>query len=292
MAKKSNAEFVKWFGPVLDALRDLGDSGRPREVYSRIAKNLAIPDEVLDETLKSGASRFQNQVAWARQYLVWEGLVDSSKRGTWTLTEQGRATHLTEIEARQIFLKWVAIHAEARKGQQVQEVVDPLQEDEDAAPGQVATDEAVDLLSTLRSLSPSGFEKVCRELLRESGFEKVEVTGGTADGGIDGHGVLEINPFVSFKVLFQCKRYAKGNLVSRAQVGDFRNAMIGRAEKGIIITTSGFSAAAVQEANREGAPQVELVDSEKLVEMFERVELGLKKRTVFDVDLAYFEKYR
>jgi len=63
MAKKSNAEFVKWFGPVLDALRDLGDSGRPREVYSRIAENLAIPDEVLDETLKSGASRFQNQVA-------------------------------------------------------------------------------------------------------------------------------------------------------------------------------------------------------------------------------------
>ena len=78
MAKKSNAEFVKWFGPVLDALRDLGDSGRPREVYSRIAENLAIPDEILDETLKSGASRFQNQVAWARQYLVWEGLVDSS----------------------------------------------------------------------------------------------------------------------------------------------------------------------------------------------------------------------
>jgi len=291
MAKQSNAEFVKWFGPLLDALRDLGDSGRPREVYARIATNLALPDKVLDETLKSGTSRFKNQVAWARQYLVWEGLVDSSKRGTWTLTEVGRTTHLTGNEAKQIFLKWVAIHAETRKRKQVQEV-DQTQEEEEAAPGEVATEEAVDLLSTLRSLSPLGFEKVCRELLRESGFERVEITGGTADGGIDGHGVLEINPFVSFKVLFQCKRYAKGNLVSRAQVGDFRNAMIGRAEKGIIITTSGFSNAAVQEANREGAPQVELVDGEKLVEMFERVELGLKKRTVFDVDLAYFEKYR
>jgi restriction system protein len=291
MAKQSNAEFVKWFGPLLDALRDLGDSGRPREVYARIAKNLALPDKVLDETLKSGTSRFKNQVAWARQYLVWDGLVDSSKRGTWTLTDEGRTTHLTVNEANRIFLKWVALHAEARKRKQVQEV-DHSQEEEETAPGEVATEEAIDLLSTLRSLSPLGFEKVCRELLRESGFEKVEITGGTADGGIDGHGVLEINPFVSFKVLFQCKRYAKGNLVSRAQVGDFRNAMIGRAEKGIIITTSGFSNAAVQEANREGAPQVELVDGEKLVEMFERVELGLKKRTVFDVDLAYFEKYR
>lgn len=153
-------------------------------------------------------------------------------------------------------------------------------------------DEKLDLINTLRSISPSGFEKVCRELLRESGFQNVEVTGGTADGGIDGYGTLEINSFVSFKVLFQCKRYGKGNLVSRAQVGDFRNTMIGRAEKGIIITTSGFSNAAVEEANREGAPQVELVDGDKLVEMFEKVELGLVKRTVYDVDPVYFEKFK
>jgi restriction system protein len=144
----------------------------------------------------------------------------------------------------------------------------------------------------LRSISPTGFEKVCRELLRESGFENVEVTGGSADGGIDGYGTLEINPFVSFRVLFQCKRYAKGNLVSRAQVGDFRNTMLGRAEKGIIITTSGFSNAAIQEASREGAPQVELVDGDKLVEMFQRVELGVFKRTIYDVDPAYFEKLK
>ena len=134
-------------------------------------------------------------------------------------------------------------------------------------------------------------DKVCRELRRESGFENVEITGGSADGGVDGFGTLEINPFVSFKVLFQCKRYKKGNLVSRAQVGDFRNAMIGRAEKGIIITTSAFSNAAIQEASREGAPQVELVDGIKLVEMFERVELGVRKRTVYDVDIAYFARF-
>jgi len=53
MAKKSQAEFVKWFGPLLDALRDLGDSGRPREVSARIAKNMNLSDQVLDETLMS-----------------------------------------------------------------------------------------------------------------------------------------------------------------------------------------------------------------------------------------------
>jgi len=210
MAKKAQAEFIRWFGPLLDALRDLGDSGRPREASARIAKNLKLPDELLDQTLKSGGSKFHNQVAWARQYLVWEGWLDSSKHGTWTLTEKGRTAHLDDKEARAIFLKWVSIHAENRKQKQdVQET-----EAELAAPGTTpetsTEEETLDLLSTLRSISPTGFEKVCRELLRESGFENVEVTCGSADGGIDGYGTLEINPFVSFKVLFQCKRIRQG----------------------------------------------------------------------------------
>lgn len=295
MAKKKRAEFVKWFGPLLNALRDLGNSGKPREVSSRIAKNLNLPDKVLDETLKSGQSKFHNQVAWARQYLVWEGLLDSSRYGTWKLTEKGQNTHLNENEAHVIFLKWVAINQANRKSKSPDKVTvagDEHKEDEVIAPDDVAGDSAQSLIEVLRSLTPEGFENVIKELLRESGFENVEVTGGSADGGIDGYGTLEINPFVSFKVLFQCKKYKEGNTVSRAQVGDFRNAMLGRAEKGIIVTTSTFTNAAIQEASREGAPQVELVDGNKLVEMFERVELGLKRREVYDVDLAYFAKYQ
>jgi len=67
MARKSKAEFVKWFGPLLDVLRDLGNSGRPHEVSGRIAKILNLSDGILDETLKSGGNKFHNQVAWARQ---------------------------------------------------------------------------------------------------------------------------------------------------------------------------------------------------------------------------------
>jgi restriction system protein len=201
IAMKSQAEFLRWFSPLLDALRDLGDSGRPREVSARMAKNQCLSDEVLDETLKSGGSKFYNQVAWARQYLVWEGMLDSLRHGTWTLTEKGREAHLSENDAREIFLKWVAIHAANRK--QKQEAVS-----EDETPSVITVQSegdqgsSLDLLSTLRSLSPRGFEKVCRELLRESDFENVEITGGSADGGIDGYGALEINPFVSFRVQF------------------------------------------------------------------------------------------
>ncbi len=292
MAKQKRARFVKWFGPLLDALRDLGDSGKPREVSSRIAQNLHLPDEVLDETLKSGVSRFHNQVAWARQYLVWEGLLDSSKHGTWRLTPKGKETSITEEEARDIFKKWVAIHQKARKETAESNQVDNVEEQEESSPEEFESKKEIGLLDVLRGLSPIGFEKVTRELLRESGFENVEITGGSADDGIDGFGTLEINPFVSFKVLFQCKRYSAKNIVSRAQVGDFRNAMIGRAEKGIIITTSSFSNAAVQEATRDGAPPVELVDGSKLIEMFQKVELGVTKKTVFSVDIQYFEKYK
>ena len=292
MGKKSKAEFVKWFSPLLDALRDLGDSGKPREVSNKIAKNLNLPDEVLDEILKAGGSKFHNQVAWARQYLVWEGLLDSSKHGTWKLTDLGRQTHLSEDDAHQIFYKITAINQENQKNKnkKIENKLSTAQEE--SSPEDILPDDKISLIEVLRNLTAEGFEKVSRELLRESGFENVEITGGSADGGIDGYGTLEINPFVSFRVLFQCKRYKEGNTVSRAQVGDFRNAMIGRAEKGIIITTSTFSNSAIQEANREGAPQIELVDGTKLVEMFEKVELGLKKRAVYDVDLSYFSKYQ
>jgi len=284
--KRSQSEFVKWFGPLIEALKQLGGSAKPREAADKIAENLNLNDEKLNEVLSSGQSRFYNQVAWARQYLAWEGLLDTSQHGIWALSSKGENTTLNDDEAREIFLKWVSIHQKTRKSKTEKEIIEELEHHE---PEDIQAVNKSDLLEILQSLTPEGFERICQRLLRESGFEKVIVTGQSHDGGIDGYGTLEMNPFVSFKVLFQCKRY-KGT-VSRAHVGDFRNAMIGRAEKGIIMTTGTFSSDAIKEANREGAPQVELVDGEKLVEMFKRVELGVKPIIVYEVDLPFFEPY-
>ncbi|HZL11694.1 MAG TPA: restriction endonuclease [Prolixibacteraceae bacterium] len=288
MAKKKNsqAEFVRWFGPLLDALRQLGGSAKPREAADIIAENLDLHDDKLNELLNSGQSRYYNQVAWARQYLAWEGLLDTSQHGIWALSAKGENTTLTEEQARAIFLKWVDIYRKAKLDKSKKQIIE---EQEKGESDDIQPTNETDLLHVLQSLTPDGFERICQRLLRESGFEKVVVTGQSHDGGIDGYGTLEMNPFVSFKVLFQCKRY-KGT-VSRAQVGDFRNAMIGRAEKGIIMTTGTFSSDATKEANRDGAPQVELVDGEKLVEMFKRVELGVKPKKVYEVDLPFFEPY-
>ncbi len=285
MAKRTQAEFIKWLGPILDALRDLGGSGKPREVSNWIANKLKLSDDVLDSTLNSGESRFHNQVAWARQYLIWENYLDKNIRGVWVLTPEGERKKLSIEESKAIVKKWVDLYAKARKQESQAENIESSEELVYAK----EINEQPSLLNILQSLSPKGFENICKLLLRESGFENVEVTGRSHDEGIDGFGTLEVNPFVSFRVIFQCKRYKGG--VSRSQVGDFRNAMLGRAEKGIILTTGYFTNEAIKEANRDGAPKIELVDGEKLIKMFEKVELGLKAKTVYEVDLTFFEPF-
>ena len=146
------------------------------------------------------------------------------------------------------------------------------------------------VLGFLRALAPAGFERLSQRLLREAGFTQVVVTGQSGDGGIDGYGILQVNPLASFKVLFQCKRYAKS--VSPSHVRDFRGAMSGRADKGIVITTGTFSAEARREATRDGAPPIELIDGEKLLDMLEKLELGLRAVATFEVEHHFFNEFK
>lgn len=286
MNRNRIAEFVKWMGPLLDALRELGDSATPREASDLVAKNCNVDDSTKEKLLNSGAPRFHNQVCWARQYLVWEGLLGSAKRGIWTLTEQGKKSHLSEIDGHAIFKKWVAIHAKKRKSKKPK-VESESQDSEDQDIPELAN--SPNLLGVLRSMTPNGFERFCKYLLRVHGFESVEVTPIGKDGGVDGFGVLQLNPFISFKVIFQCKRYS--GTVSRAQVGDLRNAMIGRADKGIMITTGIFSEDAKRESVRPGAPPIELIDGNELVEMLEKEEIGVTPTTVYEIDYQFFHPY-
>ena len=158
----------------------------------------------------------------------------------------------------------------------------------DAVP--LVSDYREELAQTLQSLPAAGFERFCQRLLRESGFQEVTITGRSGDGGIDGIGILQVNALVSFKVLFQCKKYAGS--VTPSHVRDFRGAMTGRADKGIIITTGSFTSEARKEAVRDGAPPIELVDGEKLAGMLEKLELGLRPRQTFEVDATFFEEYK
>ena len=288
--KTRQSEFVRWFGPLLQALKDLGGSAAPREALERIAQIEKVPEELRNEVLSSGQERFYNQVHWARQYLVWEGLIDSGRRGVWTLTPLGRQTTLTADAAREIFLQQVRKQAKLRKPAEGTKEVSTVEEVLPSDTPQADQDSSLNgFLGVVKALSPAGFERLSMRLLREAGFERVSVTGRSNDGGIDGVGVLQLNDLVSFNVVFQCKKWEQS--VPPKEIRDLRGAMNGRAEKGIFLTTSTFSSNARAEAERPGAVPIELVDGEKLFEMFKRYELGLKPRTVYDIDPSFFEQF-
>ncbi|HTV57085.1 MAG TPA: restriction endonuclease [Terriglobia bacterium] len=290
-ATSKGPRFVSYFWPVVEALRKLGGSARPAEVREEIAAKLGISDAAQAETLQSGFPRFDNQVAWARFYLAKAGIIGSSARGVWTLTEKGRAlTRLTHEEALATFKR---VHAQFQISRDVEET--PEVEEAETAPPQdavlpISTDYRRQVLEILRGLPSRGFERFCQRLLRESGFQEVTITGRSGDGGIDGLGILQVSALVSFKVLFQCKRYT--GPVTPSQVRDFRGAMQGRADKGIVLTTGAFTSEAKKEAIRDGVPPIELVDGEKLVSMIEELELGVSPIKSFKIDNAFFEEFR
>jgi len=256
------SQFVKYIPHVLDALRELGNSGTPAEVREWIANKCGLSDAELDAQMSSGTSRFENHVAWAKFYLAKGGYIDASNRGIWSLTEKGIPKHFSDKEAlefsREVHRDWH--HKPAESEEELEEQIAP-------ADSVVATpsDYRTALLEIIRNLPPAGFEQLCQRLLREAGFQQVEVTGRSGDGGIDGKGILQINSFLSMQVVFQSKRYAANTLVTVSQIRDLRGAMAGRTDKGVFITTSGFTADARKEALREGVPPIELVDAEKLL---------------------------
>ena len=84
-----------------------------------------------------------------------------------------------------------------------------------------------------------------------------------------------------------CKRY-QGSVGSE-QVRNFRGAMTGRVDKGIILTTGTFTADARREAGRDGVPHIELIDGEKLLDMLEELQLGLN--TSFEIDGGFFKAF-
>ena len=107
--KKSNASFLRWFRPLLEALKELGGSATPSEVRKKIIEDEKLSEEEISEVRgKSGVNKFVNELAFARNYLVYEGLIDGDERGIWKITEAGRNIEMTDEEASRIFLKWVS----------------------------------------------------------------------------------------------------------------------------------------------------------------------------------------
>lgn len=262
--------------PIVERLRAKGRSMTIEEMVDDVAAYMGLSDDVRAVTHgKWQENAVAYRMAWARSYLKKMGALVNSERGVWTLTPKGAAMTEDEVAGVKQAVQKLGAAERALKA------AASTTFDDDPIPSDVGVGDWKDqLMALLLALDPAAFERLCQRLLREFGFIKVEVTGKSGDGGIDGTGVLRVN-LLSFHVLFQCKRYSGS--VGAGAVRDFRGAMVGRTDKGLIITTGTFTADARREATRDGAPAIDLVDGDALCDLLKDRGLGVTVRMVEEV---------
>lgn len=267
------------------ALRELGGSGKNAEINARASQLLSLSEEQLSVMHTESFAEIDYRYAWARTNLKNAGAIQQSARAVWSLTEYG--WNVTETELQQ----WLKSGREKVSSVESNADAEPGDEEDLSTEPDRLTWEST-LLQRLLELSPKGFERLAQRILREAGFINVIVTGRSNDDGIDGMGLYRPS-LISFPVYFQCKRYR--GLVGAGVVRDFRGAMAGRGEKGLVITTGTFTREAVSEASRDGASSVELIDGASLCELLKELRLGVvvSERVVesIAIDAAFFEEF-
>lgn len=269
--------------PTVNALISLGGSGTVEEINTKVYEIAKLKEDILQipHGEEGNITEIDYRLAWSRTYLKKYGLLENSSRGIWALSK-------SDIDTKKLdYTEIVKAVREQNKNSQTknqdkEKRIDDLQ---------IEITEEINnseewkekLLNTLYNITPSAFERLAQRLLRESGFFQVEVTGKSGDGGIDGKGIVRVSGLLSFHVIFQCKRY-KGS-VTPSQVRDFRGAMQGRADKGLIITTGTFTREAIKEATRDGAPPIDLIDGELLCDKLKELKLGIETQLTETVNI-------
>lgn len=287
--------FDQMLWPTLQALKALGGSGSNQEIEDKAIEVAGYSETQLSVLHNDGPNiEIRYRMAWARSYLKVVGALENSARSVWSITDYGR--NLTESDMAAIPSQARAISRQNKMqiGTTASTQEDSENDGDIEAVGVPEPFKSVNfeswrdkLLSVIQAMSPAGFERLSQRMLRESGFSRVEVTGKSGDGGIDGVGVLAIN-LLSFQVSFQCKRY-KGS-VGSTEIRNFRGAMTGRTDKGLFITTGSFTPEARKEATRDGAPVLDLIDGEALCKLLKDLKLGVSTEQIeqVTVDDAWF----
>lgn len=279
MAKgKEIPQFYDLMNPILKALHDLGESGSIAEIATKVTDSLDLSESVMN-TLhnpeKSSQTELEYRLAWARTYLKKYGVLENSSRGVWVIIPEKQ--HVDSVDPQEVLRTVREIH---RRGQTTKA---PIADSDEDLP-EVADNWRAALHQILtKGMTPDGFERLVKRLLRESGFVKVEVTGRSGDRGIDGKGIIQIGGLLNFHVMFQCKRY-QGS-VGSSDIRDFRGALVGRADRGLFVTTGTFTIEASKEATRDGAPPIDLMDGEQLIDKLKELGLGIKTEMVERVDI-------
>ncbi|WP_226438431.1 winged helix-turn-helix domain-containing protein [Rhodococcus yananensis] len=269
----------------LQSVIGLGGSGAIEEIDTAVVDREELSAAARAVLHGEGpGTEIEYRVAWARTYLKGMGLLENARRGVWSVTEQGRTVRESEIKP-----MLMAYTAEKRRKRTVRgsssgAQVFPL----------VAAPEDPELwrdpvLAAVADLPADGFERLVTVVLRSTGFTTLTIpapgTVSVGDDAVEGTGVVRVS-LLSFSVFF---RFLRGrDRVGADVVREFRASMVGRGEKGLLVSTGSFTDDARAEAHRHGAPPIDLVDGEGLCDLLKEHGLGVRTsvRTVEDVALV------
>lgn len=267
--------------PTIQAIQQLGGSGSNEEINGKVYEIAKIPNDIseIPHGEDGTMSEVDYRLAWSKTYLKKYGLLENSARGIWALSQPNiDIATVNPAEIKRTVREQTRPTENKTKQEQENQVEKEVEFEVEASENWKQQ-----LLTTLYNISPSAFERLAQRILRESGFIQVEVTGKSGDGGIDGKGIVRISGFLSFHVIFQCKRYKSS--ITPDKIRDFRGAMQGRADKGLFITTGTFTREATKEATRDGAPPIDLIDGELLCDKLKELKLGIETKITETVEV-------
>ncbi|HEY1216250.1 MAG TPA: restriction endonuclease [Bryobacteraceae bacterium] len=301
--------YDKFIEPILRYLASRPDGAPAKDVHDAAATVLQVSDVDGQELLPSGVQPvYTNRAGWAHDRLKRAGLSSSPRRGYWQLTQQGiefSRSHPGPLSAKELEKLAVGFndvrlspHVDedalenvvTTTAQPVSSVASPDDRLGEAL-SELRRTVAAELQETLATVSPAFFETVVLDVLHRMGYgtsrTDLQRVGGAGDGGIDG--VISLDKLGLEKVYVQAKRWQ--HAVGRPEVQAFYGALAGqRAAKGVFITTSAFTAQAVDFAR--SVERIVLVDGNRLADLMIEYEVGVTARTVKvpKLDRDYFDE--
>jgi len=270
-----------------------------RETIDFLAHEFNLSDEERKKLLPSGSqATFDNRVGWARTYMKKAGLLESTRRGYFCITEQGKgvlAQNPQKINVKFLkqFPEFVEFQKPKKKGEIDPPPVDITPEESlEAAYQELQHGLSSELLQTVKQCPPDFFERLVVDVLIQMGYggsrkEAGQAVGKTSDGGIDG--IIKEDKLGLDIIYIQAKRWE--GTVGRPEIQKFAGALQGqRARKGIFITTSSFTKNAREYIENIGT-KIILIDGQRLAELMIAYNVGANTTAIYEVkkiDSDYF----
>lgn len=295
-------DFQSIMRPLLEHLAD-GEIHRNRETNEALASYFQLTEDELAEMLPSGYARlFDNRIGWAKTHLKGAGLIESTGRAKYRITQRGVEALAQSQSIKLPYLKQFDEYKEFQSGSKTETTTESTTSTDELTPSEhmefgyqkIRQELEEELIAKIKTASPAFFERLVVELLVSMGYggsrrDAGQTLGRSGDGGIDG--VIKEDRLGLDVIYLQAKRWE--GTVGRPEIQKFAGALQGqRAKKGIFLTTSNFSKEAIEYTKLIDS-RIVLIDGEKLAELMIDAGVGVSKVATYDVkrlDSDYFEE--